>query len=177
MQRLYESVGIEITTKGHNHNGGFRLEPSKRVEFEGYAFPFGEAAGMNSPEHGQLADLLPIFSHVLAELLLNASTTSFENTGLQLYDYWKKNPPFSYFLHSILRENRQISPHLAILLKKATAKALSPIETWEILQKSGMSTEQMVRIFLGAPLEMFAWSLANIPNAIKVALDRPDLLI
>lgn len=169
-------IGISITTPKNTHNGGFRLEPSKKEEFEGVVFPYGEAAGMNSPEHGQLADILPVFSHALAEIVLNASTVSLENVGLQFYDHWKKHLPFSYFLHSILRENRQIPPQVAVLLKQAMLKTFTPDEMWRILQKSGMRPEQIAKLFIGAPLEMLAWSMANIPIVAKVALDRPDLL-
>lgn len=170
MQRLYESVGINISPKSEHHASGFRLEPSQRKEFEGALFPFGEAAGMNSPEHGQLADILPVFSRALAEILMNAATVGYRNVGMRFYDYWRSNPPFSYFLHAVMRENRKISPHIAILLKKAVMKTLTPEETWEMLQSSKMSPEQIAKLFLNAPLEMVAWSIANLGSIPKALL-------
>lgn len=178
----YSNRGYQIVAGKDKKPMAFRIEPARRKYFQGPVVPFGEAAGLNSPHHGQLIDVLPYYARMLARIIQNAKETEeWKEVGERFYGEFLKRPPYYYLLHSILRENkRRIDGSKTqgnYLLFKALRETFDETTLWRVLNDNGFGIEEAITLLKHRPIEVINWILSSTPSLLSLLVANPDLFL
>ncbi|MDH7476408.1 MAG: FAD-dependent monooxygenase [Microgenomates group bacterium] len=180
---IYKLAGfkIEAINEQTPRRMGFRQQPAARRYFRGRIIPFGEAAGLNNPLHGQLIDGLPYYGKKLAEIIKEAKESNrWDSVGEKFFQFFIQFPPFIYFLHMVLRQNQVRSSEQGQAKPSTIIKLASQNfgdQVIGLLQANGFSPDQIRILITHHPFEIISWFFQSVPSFIFVAARCPFLLL
>lgn len=179
--QIWAAGGRQINIKG-GYPMAFRTDVMAKRFFEGRVIPFGEAAGLNSPFHGQLIDTLPEYADLMAQHIQAAANTGdWQSVGKNFYKDFIRNPRYMYLIHSLYRENDfnvQADGNTAnTFLRQALTKVLSPEQCWQILESNEASFAVLMQLVSAEPAMIAQWVLRSVPALAAVVCSRPNLVL
>ncbi|KKU02936.1 MAG: OxyL-like protein [Candidatus Amesbacteria bacterium GW2011_GWA2_47_70] len=178
-----KKLGISISLPGNGgENMAFRVDPAPASQFKGGVVPFGEAAGLNSPIHGQLIDVLPLYAKTLADEIVRAKERGeWMNVGKGFYRKFLTAPPFLYLIHRGFLENRirggSRTGGVNRFIYKILREEFDDFSLWRILQEGGLKLEDVVRLSIRRPREMTGFIVGSTPVLAHLLVTRPDLYV
>lgn len=182
MVAMYERLGVNIQDEKTGIQMGFRIQPAKNKFYKGRVIPFGESGGLNSSKTGQLIDVIPGYAQRLADLLREAQEkNSWESVGEKFYKAFIQNPPYSYLVHSILRENTtsrlRFGESKTDVAIACLAMELPENRFWELLESGGIGIQEIALIVKNHPLLAGQIVLESIPSLASILRSNPDLYL
>ncbi len=176
LTEFYASQGMRIEANGGQQAMAFSLDHAPRQFYQGRVVPFGDAAGDNSPFHGQLIDLLPGLATQTAEIISRAKEQdTWLSVGENVYDNYLHHPPISYWWQTLARINslsgRQTNRHLSeALFRQFDAEVL-----WTMADKGGFDRGGLKRLVVREPIAMMRWVLGSLPSMAQMLWTYPHL--
>lgn len=187
LQRLVdwysERLGIVISLpKNSGENMAFRVDPASASQFKGLVIPSGEAAGLNSPFHGQLIDVLLLYSRMMASEIVKAKEAGeWQHVGKNFYRKFLTEPPFSYLIHRALLENRirggSKTGGVNRFVYGVLRREFDEFSLWRILQEGSVKLEDVVRLLIKGPYEMTRFTIGSTPALAHLLVTNPDLYV
>lgn len=176
----YKKRGYIIFNNKEGKRMGFRLEHAKGKYYKGRVIPFGEAAGLNSPYIGQLVDTLPFYAQKMAEIVKNGKQQNrWNNIGRDFYRYFITNSPYSYLIHSVIRDNsiklQDGYPQINKKLTDALRETFSEAELWSIFNRNGIGTKELWKLVESYPLRLVEFALESVPSMALILIHNPEL--
>ena len=182
MVDLYEAKGQTIVNDKQGRRMGFRLEPAKRKYYKGKVVPFGESAGLNSPLIGQLVDVLPEYAQRMADMINGAKIdNSWDHVGKKFYRSFITDAPYSYLLHSVMRDNsirlRDGYPTINRKLSDALKTVFDEDKLWSTLRDNGLSPKDLATLAKAHPLQLAEFAVQSVPSLLSVLVNNPELYV
>lgn len=182
MVNFYGKKGKTIVNTKQGKRMGFRLEPAKRKFYKGRVIPFGESGGLNSPIIGQLIDVLPLYADRMAGLINDAKMDgSWDKVGRRFYRKFITDAPYSYLLHSVMRDNsvRLINgyPSINRNLSDAMKTVFPEDQLWSTLRDNGLSAKDLVKIARAQPLQLAEFAMHSVPSLLSLLIKNPELYL
>ncbi len=182
MVTLYEAKGQTIVNDKQGRRMGFRLEPAKRRFYKGKVVPFGESAGLNSPLIGQLVDVLPMYAQRMADMINDAKTNnSWDHVGRKFYRSFITDAPYSYLLHSVMRDNstrlRGGYPTINRKLSDALKTVFDEDKLWSTLRDNGLSPKDLATLAKAHPMQLAEFAVQSVPSLLLVLVHNPELYV
>ena len=182
MVTLYEAKGQTIVNDKQGRRMGFRIEPAKRKFYKGKVIPFGESAGLNSPIIGQLVDVLPEYAQRMADIINDAKTNgSWDHVGRRFYRSFITDAPYSYLIHSVMRDNSIRLQHGYPTINKNVTEALKTVfdedKLWTTLRDNGLSAKDLAQLAKAHPLKLAEFAIQSTPSLLSVLAHNPELYV